>query len=432
VKSIPLYVGALLIAAAVAGAAMTLLAPAPETATPSSASSAPPPSVRARPTPAPTPAKDELSPEQVRAQDEEDIIEILLAQIEATPETIDEAWLAEMCRYVANADSLELFWDRAIARGQAFSIGYLARNQKAGTVLSRNPNYYVFEAREFIYDITPDEEKLRGPAQGLLHMALVNSWESSRKEIREKLAKEQRKKVEEVELPADVGELDDEVKTTFFNEYQQLYEVLRTLEDEKQNGNPRRYMADQVRIHEAAIYDRYLRYSETIRDARERYSGTAQSSKAAGVEIRRWNNAVNEHLLSLGKIYMDAALAEKAFRGRMQDYADLGFKALAMVYQRSRSGEALGVMREANRIQRYNLWQMARLAWKNARALAEEGRIEEADDEFLLAKHHYLQCLSRLERSKKPTVLDEYRRLQADITSWVTSRSLESTAVAGG
>jgi hypothetical protein len=73
---------------------------------------------------------------------------------------------------------------------------------------------------------------------------------------------------------------------------------------------------------------------------------------------------------------------------------------------------------------------MARVAWKQAKALAAAGRIAEADDEILVAKHHYLQCLSRLERSRKPVVFDEYRRLQADITAWVTSRKLESVAAA--
>jgi hypothetical protein len=87
-------------------------------------------------------------------------------------------------------------------------------------------------------------------------------------------------------------------------------------------------------------------------------------------------------------------------------------------------------MREVNRIQRYNLWQMARVAWKEAKAMAAAGRIAEADDGFLLAKHNYLKCLSRLESSKKPVVFGEYRRLQADITEWVTSRKLKSVAAA--
>lgn len=422
-KSLPLYIGGLLIAAAVAGAAMTMLAPAPQ-----APAAAPPPARKpVRSTPAPEPV-DALSPEQVKAQDEEDIIKILLERIEETPTQLSEQWLSEMCQQITSPDSLKVYWERATASGQSYAVGYQARKQKGGSVLSRNPLYYVFEAREFIYSVEPNEEKLLGPAQGLLDMALAKSWEASRREIRKQLAKEQRRKEEDVEVPPELGELDDEVKTTYFKEYLRLFEVLREIEGKKRTGNPRKYHSELERLHEAAIYDRYLRYTETIRQARDRYAGTAQSSAPATMKIDRWNNAVNEHLLMLGKLYIEAALAEKAYRGRMQDYADLGFKALAMVYQRSRSGEALRVMREANRIQRYNLWQMARLSWKNAKSLATAGRIDEADDEFLQAKHYYLQCLSRLERSKKPVVFDEYRQLQTDITNWVTSRSLEPAA----
>ncbi len=418
-KSLPLYLGGLLIAAAVAGAAMSLLTPPSPAATP-----APPPRL-VMDTP-PTPAKDELSPEQVKAQDEEDIIKILLAQIEATPASIDETWLAEMCKHINNPDSLDVFWQEVITSGQSYGIGYRSR-QKSGTVMSRNPLYYVFEAREFIYDIDPEEKKLLGPARGLLDMAIAKSWEASRKEIRDQLAKEQRRKAEDIVVPPEAGSLDDEVRTTYFKEFLRLYAVLNELAAEE-GGDPRQYVTQQIRLHEATVVDRHTRMMETMASARERYQGTTNSSKPMTIQITRWSNAVNEQLLSLGKIYIDAALAEKAFRGRMQDYADLGFKALAMVYQRSHSGEALRVMREANRIQRYNLWQMARVAWKKAKALAEADRVAEADDEFLVAKHHYLKCLSRLERSKKPVVFDEYRRLQADIAAWVTSRKLESVA----
>ncbi len=426
-KSLPLYIGGLLIAVAVAGAAMVFLTPPPAPTPPPVSVLAPPPRrLPAKPLPA---AQQELSPNEVKAQDEEDIIKILLAQIEATPDAIDEAWLQEMCRYVTGPDSLDAFWKEVIARGQTFGASYTSRNEKSGTVLSRNPLYYVFEAREFIYSTDPQEQKLLEPAPGLLAMAIAKSWEQSRKEIRDVMAKEQRKKAPDIVVPEELGSLDDEVRTTYFKEHLKLYEVLSGMA-EKSGGDPRQYMRQQIRLHEASIVDRQTRLLEVMDNARQHYQGHTNSARPATVQMTRWSNAVNEQLLSLGKIYVDAALAEKAFRGLMQDYADLGFKALAMVYQRSKSGEALRVMREANRIQRYNLWQMARVAWKNAKAFAAAGRIAEADDEFLVAKHHYLQCLSRLERSKKPTVFDEYRRLQADITAWVTSRKLESVAVA--
>lgn len=433
-KSLPLYLGGLLVAAAIAGAAMSLLTPAQP------APAQPAPQAQAVSAPAArvvAPAKvqagdvDALSPEQVKAQDEEDIIKILLAQIEATPSDIDPAWLKQMCQQISDPDSLDAFWNNIVASGASYGLTYVARNQKAGTVMSRNPLYYVFEAREFIYSTDPQEKRLLGPARGLLDMAVSKSWDESRQEIRQRVAKEQRKKVADVIVPEGEGFLDDEVKTTYFKERLKLYEVLSTLEGKKRTGDPRKYMSEQVRLHEAAIVDRYTRLVETIDQARTRYKQTAQSSAPVTVQISRWTNAVNEHLLALGKIYVEAALAEKAYRGRMQDYANLGFKALAMVYQRSKSGEALRVMREANRIQRYNLWQMARVAWKDAKALAEANRMQEAEDKFLTAKNLYLQCMSRLERSKKPAVFEEYRRLQADITTWVTSRRSETAATAG-
>ncbi len=335
--------------------------------------------------------EEELSPSEVRAQDEEDIIKILLKQIEATPRDIDEKWISEMCRQI-------------IIRDRSYG-GYSARNLKSGTVMSRDPLYYAFEAREFIYDIDPQEDKILSSGQGLLAMAVAKSWDESREVLREQLAKEQRKREEDVVVPEELTA--------------------------KNGGNPRQYISQKIRLHEGAIIDHFLGLKRMVADARERYKDNTNSSKSATEKISRLTNAIDEQLLALGKIYVDAALAEKTYRGRMQDYARLGFKALAMVYQRSRSGEALRVMREANRIQRYNLWQMARVAWKNAKALATAERGAEADDEFLVAKNLYLQCLSRLERSKK-LVNDEYRRLQADITSSGTSRTLASVAATTG
>ncbi len=375
---------------------------------------------------------EELWPCEVRAQDEEDIIKILLKQIEATPRDIDEKWISEMCRQINNADSLDLFWRQIVIRGRSYGTGYSARNRKSGTVMSRNPLCYAFEAREFIYDIDPQEDKILSSGQGLLAMAVAKSWDESREVIREQLAKEQRKREEDVVVPEELGAFEEEVKISYFKESLKLYSVLSEL-TAKNGGNPRQYISQQIRLHEGAIIDHFLGL-KMVADARERYKDNTNSSKPVTEKISRWTNAIDEQLLALGKIYVDAALAEKAYRGRMQDYARLGFKALAMVYQRTRSGEALRVMREVNRIQRYNLWQMARVAWKNAKALATAERVAEADDEFLVAKNLYLQCLqclSRLERSKK-RVNDEYRRLQADITSWGTSRTLASVAATTG
>ena len=149
--------------------------------------------------------KGELSPSEVRAQDGEDIIKILLKQIEATPRDIDEKWISEMCRQINNADSLDLFWRQIVIRGWSYGTGYSARNRKSGTVMSRNPLYYAFEAREFIYDIDPQEDKILSSGQGLLAMAVAKSWDESREVIREQLAKEQCKREEDVVVPRSWG-----------------------------------------------------------------------------------------------------------------------------------------------------------------------------------------------------------------------------------
>ncbi|MEE3264645.1 MAG: hypothetical protein VX290_17520, partial [Candidatus Latescibacterota bacterium] len=121
--------------------------------------------------------------------------------------------------------------------------------------------------------------------------------------------------------------------------------------------------------------------------------------------------------------YIDAALAETTYRGRQQKYADLGSDVLAMVFQRSKTGAAITVLREANKIQRYNLWQMGRAAWRQAQLAVKSGKAEEADAQFFTAKQRYLQTLARLERSRQTAVLEEYSRLQAEISAWAVTKA---------
>ena len=421
-KSLPLYVGALLMAAAIAGAVVSVMdtGSSPESVAPPP----PPPTVS-------TPVADELSPDQVKAQDEADIMEILLEQVEATPANIDPGWLQSFCVNVSSREDLKQFWDTVVDEGRKYDAQYTALHEQDRVVLSRNPLYYVFEAREFIHTLEPRAKKLRRQARGLLQMAIYKSWQESLEEAREALAKEQRRKPEDVEVPEEMGSIDDEVKTSFFKENMRRLELLAEIAV-AEGGNPRQYTPDRVHLLEAAIVDRFLSAQDLTVEARERYRQTSASSRPATVAIARASRAVDENLLSLGTLYVAEALAEKTFRNRQQDYALRGFQALAMVYQRSHSGAALAVMRKSNRIQRYNLWQMARVAWQNAKRAVEAGDKEEADDQFFHAKQRYLQCLSRLESSKKPIILDEYKRMQADINAWMATRGAAAVAAAGG
>lgn len=395
------------------------------------------------PAPPPVPVVVATGPTEaeLRALDEQDIIEILLARIEATPPQLDDAWLAGFCRYVRNGDDLQAFWDSVRVAGERYKATYkppqpevrptAARPASAGQAEVRqaprrvakpvNPLLYVFQAREFIYAQPPNAKSLLTDSRGLLAMAVYVSWQASIDELRKQEAKKQRLRPEEVQLPEGAGRIDEELKMAYFSESLGIYGVLAGLVAEA-GHDPRVYREEVTLLHEAALVDRYLLALRQTEEARERFTGSALSSAAATVVIGRAQPEINAHLLALGKVYVDGALAEMAFRGRQQQEAERGFQALALVYQRSKSGEALRVMRESNRIMRYNLWQMARMSWKSAKALAQAGRRAEADDEFLVAKQHYLRCLSMLERSKKPVVLDEYRRLQADITAWVKSK----------
>ena len=94
-----------------------------------------------------------------------------------------------------------------------------------------------------------------------------------------------------------------------------------------------------------------------------------------------------------------------------------------MVFQRTKAGAAITVLREANKIQRYNLWQMGRAAWRQAQLAIKSGNVKEADDHFFTAKQRFLQTLSRLEGSKQPVVRAELERLQAEIAAWARTKA---------
>ena len=430
-KSLPLYVGALFIAVAVAGGVVSLLdEPASRQPQPQSQ----PAAAAAEAEPArPATVEEALSPEEVKAQDDADIKEILLGQIAATPADINVEWIADFCQHIRDEAALAVFWSELVEKGRRYDAQYTAQNAGTGHVLSRNPLFYVFEAREYIHTDVPDDKKLLKQARGLMAMAVFRSWHESREVLRKQLSKTGRIRLEDVVLPDDAGTIDTDIKTTYFTEMLALYELLAKLEGAKENGgNPRQYGGDLVRLHEAAIADRYFSIGALTKEAQDRFRGTGQSSGAAMMTIDRLQSGVDEHLLALGKIYIREALAEKTYRGKQQASAEQAFQALALVFQRTSSGEALREMMEANRIHRYNLWQLARASWQRAKKAAADGRREEANDEFFLAKQRYLQCLGRLERSKKPVVYDEYRRLQSDINDWMASRDGAPVAAAEG
>ena len=405
---LPLVVGGLLLAAALAGFVITRTGdrqarqaprPRPEQPRPEPAPAAPPaPVVEVPP---------ELTPEEIEVQDEKDIVEILLAQIEATPSEISESWLASVFRHVRTRGEMEGYLEGILADGARFQKVWNAEKAKQKQVPSRNPNAYVFQARDLIYARYAGGlsiSKLSSRGRGLLALSLHIEHENAAEEERE---------------------VHDEVLTTFFRESSALYSTIQQAATDN-DQDPRPWMEEHTRLLEVAIVNRHLLIRDLKAAARQQYSGTHVSAGPARVRISGWEKALSAHLMDLGRLYIDAATGETTYKQKQQEAAESGFRALAMVYRKTQSPEALRVLREANRIQRYNLWQMARVAWKAASEAARAGQIEAADSGYFKSKMLYLECLSRLEQSKKPRVAADLAELQEEISAWMRDRAAPS------
>ena len=408
---LPLVAGGLLLALALAGFLLTNSreqAPRRAAQRPAAAGRGPAEET-ARPAPVVQEAPAELTPEEIAVQDEKDIVRILLAQIEATPREIDDAWLMGVCRHIRDREAMEQYMASILADGARFQKVYNAEKAREKQAPSRNPNAYIFEARDLIYARYAgglSREKLSTQARNLLALGLRMAHENAAEEERE---------------------VNDEILTTFFRESSALYRTLEQVATEE-GRDPRPWMEEHTRLLEAAIINRYFLIQSLRAEARERYSGTGLSAQPARVRIAGWQKALSAHLMDLGRLYVGAASRETTYKLKQQEAAESGFSALAMVYRQTQSPEALRILREANRIQRYNLWQMARASWRGASEAARAGKVQQADEEYFKAKMQYLECLARLEESKKPTVVAELAALQEEIAAWMRDRA----APAGG
>ncbi|MFH1570705.1 MAG: hypothetical protein ABIL09_22125, partial [Gemmatimonadota bacterium] len=305
--------------------------------------------------------------------------------------------------------AMDDYLNRVLADGARFKAVYDAEKARKKQAPSRNPNAYVFEARDLIYarySKGVSRDKLAGRGRDLLALAVFLAYDNAKQEEKE---------------------VNDETLTTFFRESSTLYGALEEVSLEE-GGNPELWWEEHVKLLETAILNRYLLIQSLRAQAREKLSGTGVSSQPDRLRIDGWQKAVFAHLLDLGRLYIEAANRQVAFRVKQQEEAQRGFRALAMVYQNTQSSQALKILRDANRIQRYNLWQMARMTWRQAKDAAAAGKVQEANELYFRAKMQYLETLSRLEESRKPTVVDELARLQEEIATWTRGRA----APAGG
>lgn len=397
---IPLIAGAVLLIGGLVGAGLALLRP-------------PPARKAAEVRPAPPERLDlaatwkkekqereeqaELSAQEQEKLDKDEIKQIILAQIRATPEDVDAAWFAEVFQFIPSEEAFREFLDEALARGVVYDATYTAEYRALNPRKAQpsSPGYYTFEARKYIYGASPEEKRLVGTASGLLDMALN----------REYLANDGWEGVRSGFL------------TNYFASKQRLYEELRKLATAG-GGEPMAWWEDIVRIHEATVLHRFIMLRENRDAARRKLKDTGSSGKRASFDVRQQQATMNQHLLALGRFYLEAAMAETTYLGKQRQYNERAFSILAMVYQRKPSGEALNILTKANAIQRNQLWRMGKAHWKRASRAAAAGDSALAHEQYLQAKRRYLQSLSRVETSKKKKLYNEYATLQQEINAW--------------
>lgn len=414
--------------AGLAGGAYSLLGSEPE----------PTPRPRARtvrPAPVSLPAsEDTLSEEEKQAE----TMRVLLVQIEQTPEAIDDAWLESFCRFVSDEESLENYMAPLYDLGRERNRVYERMRQAAKKLPHGDTRYFIGQARSAIYDRDASAESLAGQAQYFLALSLFREYEG----IRQAELKERERVARLGQVPSPAREdslrfldLDGEFAFALLKENIVLRREQLRLQ-EKVGGKIDEAERQLVRAYEALVVDRFLRIDQRHRSARQRLLESGGSARGVLQRTGNWKKGLGQYLLALGQDYVEVAARETTYKRRQNDAARRGFMALAMVYQMTDSGAALAGIRRINEIQRYNLWQMARANWRAAKAAAERGEVDEAQERFFRANQHYLQCLIRLEAFTQKKVRAEYRRFKHDIAQWNAERSAAvdstKTALASG
>ena len=244
------------------------------------------------------------------------------------------------------------------------------------------------------------------------------------KGVKENMALALFKKQEETE---GVEHIEEEFMGGFYEKILAMYHLLEKRAVD-QGKDTKRLMDERIRTLEAAIYDRYMRIENTKKMARTKKEGTGQSVASELFRTDQMNKEVNSHMLALGQVYFDGAIAEVIDREKHKYYADKAFKTLAMVYQRSRSGEALNLMREVNDIQRDYLHRLAKVNWKRAQIAAASNDVEKADEGYYVATQRYLQAMGQSVEGQRELIAREFFILKEEIAKWQAQKTLPTAA----
>lgn len=341
----------------------------------------------AEPEPEPVDTLEQRLEEERRHRQEMTLI--LLEQIKETPKALTLPWLQDLCTYVTSEAKLDSYFDRVLKVGSKRESDYVARQRSEGKVVPNNSLYYIELAKKEFYGVRPTESALERASE-YLAMALFR----------------------EAQLKEGLENVGTEVLTNYFK--QALKIAQHNLEIAVSSRNSLRAMQELVTVHESSLMEAQLRVERANAMLRSKREGTTMSAAGDLLRIGKISTRVNAGLLALGKIYLSAAERETVSRRKLQYNAEHAFDALAMVYQRTNSGEALNAIREVNEIQRGYLHRMARLSWKNAKTAAGSGDWKQANEHFFVANQRYLQSMSRAGEMRRAKIAKEFERFKRD------------------
>ena len=397
---IPLVIGVVFIGAALAGIVVSSMQGAPEgdvESVPKATASAqvqPPVASIKEKAPEQDPVVEvepELSEEELRRQ----TVRILLARVAKPPTDLNADWLRDTHQYVRDENSLNSFFREYMQMGEKRSIMLERAQQRSKKILPQDPRYYISQANATF-------------------VAKENTETTLLKGIKENLAFALYKKQEELE---GLENVEEQFMGTFFKKILVMFQLLEEMAI-KEKRDPEPWMKERVQTLEAAIVDRYFRIERRKNLARNKKEGTGNSIAPELMRTGQLEKAINENLVEMGRVYYEGAAREYIDREKHQYYSDQAFKVLAMVYQRSHSGEALNLMREVNDIQRDYLHRLAKTSWKRAQLAAAAGDVAKADENYFIAIQRYLQCMSQAIETRRELLAREFRILKREVAEW--------------
>ena len=344
------------------------------------------------------------SEEELRRQ----LVRILLGRISQTDRNFNSAWLQKTHQFIKTPEDLRAFWDEYLKIGRTRSELMARAQAHSKKILPQDPRYFVSQANATLTEKNNTEFMLQ-------------------KGVKENMALALFKKQEDTES---VEHIEEDFMGSFYEKILAMYHLLEKRAVD-QGKDAKRLMDERIRTLEAAIYDRYERIENTKKMARTKKEGTGQSVASELFRTDQMNKEVNSHMLALGQVYFDGAIAEVIDREKHRYYADKAFKTLAMVYQRSRSGEALNLMREVNDIQRDYLHRLAKVNWKRAQIAAASNDIEKADEGYYVATQRYLQAMGQSVEGQRELIAREFFILKEEIAKWQAQKTLPTAAYGG-